>query len=45
MPIAKIKASGTPNFMKTKEKIDTILERQFFKESFVPFPRASESPA
>ncbi|TKY45210.1 hypothetical protein E2542_SST31497 [Spatholobus suberectus] len=44
MPIAKLKASGTPDVMKTEDRIDTIIRQAIGKEPFVPFPRASDSP-
>ncbi|RDX92733.1 hypothetical protein CR513_25092, partial [Mucuna pruriens] len=43
MPIAKLKASGTPD-VKTEEKIDTIIRQAIGKEPFVSFPRTSDSP-
>ncbi|KAL2967268.1 hypothetical protein AAZX31_16G165600 [Glycine max] len=44
MPIAKLKASGTPDVMKTEDRIDTLIRQAIGKEPFIPFPRASESP-
>lgn len=44
MPIAKLKSSGTPDVMKTEEKIDTIIRQAIGKEPFVSFPRANDSP-
>ncbi|KAK7380329.1 hypothetical protein VNO78_32837 [Psophocarpus tetragonolobus] len=44
MPIAKLKASGTPDVMKTEDRIDTIIRQAIGKEPFVSFPRASDSP-
>nr|KYP65399.1 hypothetical protein KK1_011632 [Cajanus cajan] len=44
MPIAKLRASGTPDVMKTEDRIDTIIRQAIGKEPFVSFPRASDSP-
>ncbi|KAK7315067.1 hypothetical protein VNO77_33599 [Canavalia gladiata] len=44
MPVAKLKASGTPDVMKTEDRIDTIIKQAIGKEPFLSFPRANESP-
>ncbi|CAL0333271.1 unnamed protein product [Lupinus luteus] len=43
MPVAKLKASGTQNVMKTEDKIDTIISQVVGIEPFISFPRARES--
>ncbi|KAJ1384998.1 Zinc finger C2H2-type [Sesbania bispinosa] len=43
MPVAKLTASGTPNFMKTEDgndSLDTIIRQAIGKEPFLSFPRA-----
>lgn len=44
MSVAKLKASGTPDVMKSEDRIDTIIRQAIGKESFLSFPRASDSP-
>ncbi|KAJ1391024.1 Zinc finger C2H2-type [Sesbania bispinosa] len=47
MPVAKLTASGTPNFMKTEDgndSLDTIIKQAIGKEPFLSFPRAGDSP-
>ncbi|XP_061364481.1 uncharacterized protein LOC133307927 [Gastrolobium bilobum] len=47
MPVAKLTASGTPDFMKTEDRndsLDTIIKQAIGKEPFLSFPRAGDSP-
>lgn len=47
MPVAKLTASGTPNFMRTEDgndSLDTIIRQAIGKEPFLSFPRAGDSP-
>jgi hypothetical protein len=48
MPVAKLTASGTPNFMKTEDgndSLDTLIRQAVGKEPFLSFPRAGDRPA
>ncbi|KAI4347567.1 hypothetical protein L6164_008372 [Bauhinia variegata] len=48
MPVAKPKASSTPDVMKAEDandSIDTIIRQAFAKEPFLSFSRAGDSPA
>ncbi|RDY03653.1 hypothetical protein CR513_12745, partial [Mucuna pruriens] len=47
MPVAKLTASGTPNFTKTddgNDSLDTIIRQAIGREPFLSFPRAGDSP-
>ncbi|KAK7279928.1 hypothetical protein RJT34_24989 [Clitoria ternatea] len=47
MPVAKLTASGTPDFTKTEDgndSLDTIIRQAIGKEPFLSFPRAGDSP-
>ncbi|CAK8573482.1 unnamed protein product [Lathyrus sativus] len=48
MPVAKLTASGTPNFMKPEDgndSLDTLIRQAIGKESFLSYPRAGDRPA
>ncbi|XP_058769810.1 uncharacterized protein LOC131643571 isoform X2 [Vicia villosa] len=48
MPVAKLTASGTPNFMKPEDgndSLDALIRQAIGKESFLSYPRAGERPA
>ncbi|CAL0303375.1 unnamed protein product [Lupinus luteus] len=44
MPVAKVKAFGTPDVMKTEDKIDNIIRQEVGIEPYLSFPRADDSP-
>lgn len=47
MPVAKLKASSTPDVMKTEvgnDSLDTIIRQAIGKEPFLSFSRAGDSP-
>ncbi|KAE9617378.1 hypothetical protein Lal_00034844 [Lupinus albus] len=44
MPVAKVKASGTLDVMKTEDKIDNIIRQEVGIEPYLSFPRADDSP-
>lgn len=47
MPVAKLKASSTPDVMKTEagnDSLDTIIRQAIAKEPFLSFSRAGDSP-
>ena len=47
MPVPKLKASSTPDVMKSedgKDSLDTIIRQAIGKEPFLSFSRAGESP-
>lgn len=47
MPIAKLKASNTPDAMKSEDgndSLDTIIRQAIGKEPFLSFSRAGDSP-
>ncbi|XP_061352848.1 uncharacterized protein LOC133297691 isoform X2 [Gastrolobium bilobum] len=44
MSVAKLKVSGSPDIMKTEDRIDTIIRQAIGKEPFLAFPRAGDSP-
>ncbi|TKY51318.1 hypothetical protein E2542_SST22829 [Spatholobus suberectus] len=47
MPVAKLTASGTPNFTKAddgNDSLDTVIRQAIGREPFLSFPRAGDSP-
>ncbi|CAK8532627.1 unnamed protein product [Lathyrus sativus] len=44
MSVAKLKASDTPDVMRTEDGIETIIRQAIGKEPFFYFPRVSDSP-
>ncbi|PNX91913.1 C2H2-like zinc finger protein [Trifolium pratense] len=44
LPVAKLKASDTPDVMRTEDGIDTIIRQAIGKDSLLYIPRANENP-